>query len=275
MYPKVQSKHLQLEILESSALGDLKSISTAIKTCIDTLGLNIALDDFGAGYSSLTHLRNLAAKTIKIDQTFVRDILDDPDDPDDPDDYAIIDGVIGLAKSFNREVIVEGVETSEHGLILLIMGCYEAQGYGIARPMPADQVPGWLNSYTPNEAWLACSNKERSLKESKIKLLRLTTEQWYKKFESKILETEKDDINWPISCHTKCHLGNWLQRAKQEQLFDEIWVKKLDEEHVLMHNMAEDIFHIYQEGRVDEAKHKLKEMQINFEKITNVLGEWE
>ena len=95
---------LQLEILESSALGDLNAISRIIKRCQDSLGVNISLDDFGTGYSSLTHLRSLSANTIKIDQTFVRDMLDDPSD------YAIIDGVIGLADAFDREVIAEGVE---------------------------------------------------------------------------------------------------------------------------------------------------------------------
>ncbi|MCK5354878.1 MAG: diguanylate cyclase, partial [Methyloprofundus sp.] len=80
LYPCVNSKSLQLEILESSALSDLKLISSIIKTCINSFGISIALDDFGTGYSSLTHLRNLSAKTIKIDQSFVRDILDDPND---------------------------------------------------------------------------------------------------------------------------------------------------------------------------------------------------
>lgn len=141
MYPKVDTKDVQLEILESSALSDLQSISRTIDICMHDLGLNIALDDFGTGYSSLTHLRNLAAKTIKIDQSFIKDMLDDPND------YAIIDGIIGLSNSFNREVIAEGVETLEHGFILLMMGCYKAQGYFISRPIPADKFPTWLSSY--------------------------------------------------------------------------------------------------------------------------------
>jgi len=108
-HPQVDSKYIQLEILESSALSDLQYIIDIIKTCQTKLGVRVALDDFGTGYSSLTHLRNISANMIKIDQTFVRDILDDPND------FTIIEGVIGLSDSFGREVIAEGVETTEHG----------------------------------------------------------------------------------------------------------------------------------------------------------------
>lgn len=156
LHPDIKSKSLQLEILESSALSDLTAISTIIKTCQNDLGVNIALDDFGTGYSSLSHLRYLSADIIKIDQSFVRDMLDDPDD------YAIINGVIGLAHAFNREVIAEGVETTEHGLMLLRMGCEQAQGYGIARPMPAGELSGWLDNYQANEEWILCGNEVSS-----------------------------------------------------------------------------------------------------------------
>ncbi|MBE9532887.1 MAG: EAL domain-containing protein, partial [Proteobacteria bacterium] len=159
-HPKVDSTYLQLEILESSALGDLHSIGSVIKACKETLGVNIALDDFGTGYSSLTHLRNLPVNTIKIDQTFIKGILTDPNN------YAIIEGVLGLASAFNREVVAEGVETTEQGLILLLMGCNEAQGFGISRPLPAEDFPDWLSHYTPNQEWITCSNKALTSKGS-------------------------------------------------------------------------------------------------------------
>jgi EAL domain-containing protein (putative c-di-GMP-specific phosphodiesterase class I) len=101
-------------------------------------GVQFALDDFGTGYSSLTYLKALPAETLKIDQSFVRDMLTDADD------LAIVKGVIGLAQAFKRNVIAEGVETLAHGELLLTLGCNLAQGYGIARPMPAEQVPAWV-----------------------------------------------------------------------------------------------------------------------------------
>ena len=111
------------------------------------LGVHFAIDDFGTGYSSLTYLRRLPASLIKIDQSFVRDMLNNADDA------AIVAGVISLAKVFQREVIAEGVETIEHGTALLQLGCELAQGYGIARPMPASDIPAWLKSWKPDVAW--------------------------------------------------------------------------------------------------------------------------
>jgi EAL domain-containing protein (putative c-di-GMP-specific phosphodiesterase class I) len=112
------------------------------------LGIGFSLDDFGTGYSSLTYLRRLSADTLKIDQSFVRDMLDDPED------RAIVAGIIGLAVAFKRKVIAEGVETVAHGKTLLALGCPLAQGYGIARPMPAQDLPIWVTTW-PNAAWQA------------------------------------------------------------------------------------------------------------------------
>jgi diguanylate cyclase (GGDEF)-like protein len=145
-HPDVAPRYLELEVLETSALEDVKHVSTTMNACI-ALGVNFALDDFGTGYSSLTHLRRLPANLIKIDQTFVRDMLDDVDD------LAIVEGVIALAKSFKRDVIAEGVETIEHGTVLLQLGCELAQGYGIARPMPAIDIPTWVRDWKPDVTW--------------------------------------------------------------------------------------------------------------------------
>ena len=137
-HPEVEPRYLELEVLETSALEDVYHISTIMSDCM-ALGINFSLDDFGTGYSSLTYLRRLPASLIKIDQTFVRDMLSDMDD------LAIVEGIIALAKSFKRDVIAEGVETIEHGTALLQMGCELAQGYGIARPMPASNIPAWIS----------------------------------------------------------------------------------------------------------------------------------
>jgi diguanylate cyclase (GGDEF)-like protein/PAS domain S-box-containing protein len=145
-HPHVSPASLELEVLETSALADISQVSKVIEDCAQ-IGVRFALDDFGTGYSSLTYLKRLHVALIKIDQSFVRDMLVDPDD------LAILEGVIGLAAAFERNVIAEGVETVEHGTALLHLGCELAQGYGIARPMPAEQMPAWVATWQPDVAW--------------------------------------------------------------------------------------------------------------------------
>jgi len=150
-FPNTQPHHLELEILETSALGDIAQVSMLIDAC-QSLDVDFSLDDFGTGYSSLTYLKRLPATVLKIDQSFVRDMLNDADD------LAIIKGIIGLASAFHREVIAEGVETVAHGEKLLSMGCKLAQGYGIARPMPAEDISNWMKNWRPDSAWLNTQN---------------------------------------------------------------------------------------------------------------------
>lgn len=149
-HPAANPHNLELEILETSALEDITQVSAVINAC-KLLGVSFALDDFGTGYSSLAYLKRLPAQVLKIDQTFVRDMLEDTDD------LAIIKGIVGLANAFHLTVLAEGVETIAHGEILLAMGCELAQGYGIARPMPAAAISEWVKTWRPDSAWLQAS----------------------------------------------------------------------------------------------------------------------
>ena len=147
-HPEVRPEQLELEIVETSALEDMFQVSELMHACLG-LGVGFALDDFGTGYSPLTYLKRLPAALLKIDQSFVRDMLTDPDD------LAIVQGVIGLASAFHRSVIAEGVETAAHGELLLKLGCEMAQGYGIARPMPAVDLPLWVERWQTKPLWTA------------------------------------------------------------------------------------------------------------------------
>jgi diguanylate cyclase (GGDEF)-like protein/PAS domain S-box-containing protein len=149
-HPEIDPHYLELEILESSELSDISQVFDTMNACHE-LGVRFSLDDFGTGYSSLTHIKRLPAYLIKIDQSFVRDMLEDIDD------LAIVESVVGLAKTFKREVIAEGVETISHGVALLELGCELAQGYGIARSMPADDIPEWVSSWKADDSWQAKS----------------------------------------------------------------------------------------------------------------------
>jgi len=265
-YPAVSSQMLQLEILETSALGDLQTIVDIIKDCKQQLGVSFSLDDFGTGYSSLTHLRNLPIDVVKVDQSFIRDMLDDSDD------YVIVDGVIALAGSFGREVIAEGVETINHGLMLLIIGCKNAQGYGISKPIPADNFPNWLHSYVPNQAWLSFSSKRRTDKEKRVKLYRLVGEQWENQFINKLQSSPDVIESWPIMDMHRCPCGYWIYRARQEQLFEEKWLDRLEQAHGEIHCIAHELQVQYQQGDLEQARDNLAELKVAFDKMSNVLG---
>ena len=146
LHPTLPHGRIELEILETAALSDTSHVSEVINSC-RTLGISFALDDFGTGYSSLLYLKHLPAQTLKIDQSFVRDMKIDAED------LAIVKGVIGLAQAFNRSVIAEGVESTELGDALLDLGCTHAQGYGIARPMPAGEFRTWLSTWQAPASW--------------------------------------------------------------------------------------------------------------------------
>ena len=146
-FPDLPTHLIELEILETAALHDTEHAAEVISAC-RRMGVSFALDDFGTGYSSLLYLKHLPADMLKIDQSFVRNMLSDDEH------LAIVRGVIGLATAFNRKVIAEGVESIEHGAALLREGCTLAQGYGIARPMPPGDLPDWIDNWQAPTHWL-------------------------------------------------------------------------------------------------------------------------
>jgi diguanylate cyclase (GGDEF)-like protein/PAS domain S-box-containing protein len=131
---------LEIEVTESAAHADIDATSALLARC-RALGVRIALDDFGTGYSTLTYLKRLPVDVLKIDRSFVDQMLDDVQD------RAIVEGVISLAGTFGCTVVAEGVEHAAQAHALLAMGCALGQGNGIAAPMPAAEVDGWVRHY--------------------------------------------------------------------------------------------------------------------------------
>jgi diguanylate cyclase (GGDEF)-like protein len=139
-HPSIIAERLVLEILETTALEDIDFTISVIQSCRG-LGVRFALDDFGTGYSTLTYLKRLPLDILKIDRTFVNNMLSDPLD------LGIVEGVIGLSRAFGCEIIAEGVNSTAQARKLIEIGCHLAQGNGIAPAMPADRVRPWLESY--------------------------------------------------------------------------------------------------------------------------------
>jgi diguanylate cyclase (GGDEF)-like protein/PAS domain S-box-containing protein len=134
----VASSSLTLEITES-ALADHTEAAVAVMRELRDAGIRLSIDDFGSGYSSMAYLKRLPIDELKIDRAFVTDMLTDPRD------QPITRTIIELAHSLGLEVVGEGVESPALEQLLRTFGCDAAQGYGICRPVPADELTGWLS----------------------------------------------------------------------------------------------------------------------------------
>ena len=227
-HPTVSPGNFELEVLETSALQDLARVSEVIESC-RKIGVMFSLDDFGTGYSSLTYLKRLAVNQLKIDQSFVHDMLDDPDD------LAILEGVLSLAIAFRRQVIAEGVETVEHGEMLLQLGCELAQGYGIARPMPAQELPGWAAAWQPDPRW----SDLPSFSHDDLPLLFASAEHraWVAIVTS-YLKGERETI---APDHLYCRFGKWLATQGLGRYGAHPAFQRIDPVHRQIHALAAEL----------------------------------
>ncbi|MGG3884979.1 sensor domain-containing protein [Brevibacillus panacihumi] len=130
---------LRIEITESTAMTNVMEMISKL-TELSRLGVNISIDDFGTGYSSLSYLKKFPINTLKVDQSFVRDISKDKNQE------AIIQAIVALADSLGIHVVAEGVEAVEQYLFLQKMGCQDMQGYFFSKPVPPEQVEDLLRS---------------------------------------------------------------------------------------------------------------------------------
>jgi diguanylate cyclase (GGDEF)-like protein/PAS domain S-box-containing protein len=136
---KLPPQYLELELTEGVAMDDpLRAI--AVMDDLHERGIRMSIDDFGTGYSSLSYLKKFKVYKLKIDQSFVRDITEDPEDK------AIVTAIISLANSLGMQTIAEGVETSAQLAFLRLQGCNEVQGYYFSKPLPADQFEAHVRS---------------------------------------------------------------------------------------------------------------------------------
>jgi diguanylate cyclase len=128
---------LEIEITESTLMGDHDQARTALAR-LREIGVRTSIDDFGTGYSSLSYLRELPVHALKIDRSFITDLTSEPESE------AIVRSIIELARNLHLETVAEGVEDERAFDRLVSLGCDYAQGFAIARPMPAASMLQWL-----------------------------------------------------------------------------------------------------------------------------------
>ncbi|MBY0578441.1 MAG: EAL domain-containing protein [Burkholderiales bacterium] len=146
-YIEVSPDRIELEILETTAMPDFHLLQQILVSCRE-IGVKLSLDDFGTGYSSLSYIKKLPVDMLKIDQSFVSDMLENKDN------LALIRSILSMSRIFNRGVIAEGMESANQGKMLIRMGCKLAQGYAIAKPMPSENIPEWMESWPQNPGWM-------------------------------------------------------------------------------------------------------------------------
>jgi len=260
-FPTVDLQYFQFEILESHALDDLSLIVDVVRHCREELNIKMVLDDFGTGYSSLSHIRTLPVSAVKIDQTFVRNMLADVDD------CKIVEGVIALARSFDLEVIAEGVESVRHGQILLSMGCELAQGYVIAKPMPAEQLADWQQQFTLPEGWLSYRDHRQHIKWTQLNLFCLYLQLSLESVELRF-EAELDD---PNSCSIisikQSHCGVWLDRTENLHLIDMESLQVLKEKYRSFHHLLTMTLKLCQAGKKQSGLQNLDSLRARYQDI--------
>jgi EAL domain-containing protein (putative c-di-GMP-specific phosphodiesterase class I) len=137
----LQADLLELELTESVVIQNTQRAGQVVGD-IKKLGVRLAIDDFGVGYSSLTHLKRFPIDTLKVDRSFIRDL------PEDPEDKAITEAIIAMGKSLNLTVVAEGVETQEQQTFLKEHACDEMQGFFFSKPIPGEAFAELLRQRT-------------------------------------------------------------------------------------------------------------------------------
>lgn len=265
-FPRLQPAALELEIREAAALADIANVARIIDDCL-ALGVSCAIDDFGASYSSLTALKRLQAQALKVDQSLVRDMLENTDD------LAIVEGVVGLTTAFQRKVIAEGVESIQHGMMLMHLGCDLAQGYGIARPMPAAEVPLWLASFQPPPAWSDSLSYPWQREDFPLLAVEFDHQHWLSCLQERLAAQHPlqadDDFFDPASGR----FGTWYKQHGQAKFGHLAEFTQVGQLHEHVYRLGKRIAQLYEGHQPDMAQALLPHLQTANENLYTGLAE--
>ena len=250
-YPEVAPAQLELEILETTALSDLQQASHVLDNC-SALGVRFALDDFGTGYSSLAYFRRLKVDTIKIDRSFVLNMLDSTNALD------IVENVVRLAHGFNRMVVAEGIETIEHGALLVLTGCRICQGFGIAHPMPADEVVGWSRQWNAPATGDAMPPGLRP-QDIPLILAAQSHRKWVNRLIEQLINPDLDDATELND--TDCAFGRWYRSEGLSRYANLDEFRDIGPLHQHIHRLARELVPLSRAGHARLVQERIPEIQ--------------
>lgn len=260
-HPNVSPHLIELEILETEVLENFQDIRKLISEC-KKMGVLFSLDDFGTGYCSLTYLKELPTSIVKLDQSFVRDIMKKPEN------IPILKASIHMCKVLKRQVIAEGVETIEIGKLLIYLGCYNAQGYAIAKPMSLNDFIKWSIHWSIYPEWrLSVEHKKRG----KLVINAITSH--YSKIETlKQLLSIKDSKLSPAFVLKSCALAKWLHANSHIESANRKSIKKLHLKHKHIFLKMKKMIALHEEGKSEMATRLIEEVDhLNSELINELL----
>ena len=244
-YPDLPPSQVEIEITESAPLADIHGAQVLLRACND-LGVRVALDDFGTGNASLSYLQQLPAQSIKIDRSFVRDILNDPKD------LAIVAAVITASRMLGLEVIAEGVETTAHATLLVKMGCSQLQGYLFSKPLAPEDIPAWKYHFPSGLQW------EENL--PPMDVLAPILEGHTLRVQELIHALHEKKAHFPnyvLEEHAEkfCHLGRWLH-GDGDRLFGQVLgFTSLLVRHERIHQLARAAHSYLGTNKIEAALH--------------------
>jgi diguanylate cyclase (GGDEF)-like protein/PAS domain S-box-containing protein len=252
-FPQEVAKGLELEILESSDVPDLQALAETLRECA-RLGVRFALDDFGTGYASLRRFHNLPVDILKIDREFVMQMLTDERD------LGIVEGVLRLAGDLRNPVVAEGVESIEIAIMLLQLGCQFAQGFGIAHPMPAAQLPAWLDRWHGESRWHALPALVHELPgRHDFGVAVFSHQAWLSQFIACV--ESRRPLDPPELDHTKCTFERWYRGIGQARYGAHAAYAFLPPKHTRVHELADRIMARLRAGEHEAAVAGLGELR--------------
>jgi diguanylate cyclase (GGDEF)-like protein len=246
---KIKPSNLELEIKGMSALNDLPRLSKVLEEC-RKMGVSVAIDDFGAGHASLSDIKQLPANILKIDASFVRDIVSDSKD------RSILEGVLSAAASFKGQSVAMGVENVDQGALLLRLGCELAQGYGIAPPMRARELPRWISLWRPDPRWTDAFSIE--IVEDTYCTIVAEHRSWIEAIEAFVKGESKTE---PQQAIHDCRFGLWLvEEGRMERCAQPI-LDAVAVLHLRLHAMSKVVLDQHAQGNITACMAALDELK--------------